>query len=319
MNEKEARELLINKISLTRQNITIAKANILELLEDRMDSHTLINQVLHKLEKQLPEKIIIDGISNSIAFLDDAADAISWRVAISEAIWELIHNNLIFPTISDLNENSFILKYDIVYGSDTRYSGSLELKEYYIPIPRRVRKSILQKDKNSEFLVNPDLYLHNLDIPNIHPEVADSLHEAIKCFKHNLFTSSITMLGRASEGVWIELGSTLFYTLSENEFNQIAKHKNNFDNPAFGVGKKIEIITSLYERQDLLSNIAKKSGVSLPDLRQVATWSTTLQEARNIIHFGNTPSLPTTYEKVAVFLLDAVPHFRVLYKIITSS
>lgn len=102
MNEKEAREYINNKIVVTKQNVTIAKANILGLIKDRMDSNNLINKILKHLEKQMPEKIVLHPSIELIPQLDKAADSISWRAAISEAIWQLIHEDFLIPTTSDL-------------------------------------------------------------------------------------------------------------------------------------------------------------------------------------------------------------------------
>jgi hypothetical protein len=319
MNNEEALKIINEKIVVTKQYVTIAKANILESIKIVMDSNILINQVLKKLDKQMPEKIILNPAIDPIPYLNQAADSISWRAAISEAIWQLIHENYLIPTTSDLCNNSLSLEWTTGYQNSGGTSSGWSFNEFFIRVPTRLRRPLSHNSNSPEFLVSPDLYLHNLSIPNIHPEVAASLQEAVKCFRQELFTSSITMLGRASEGAWIELGSALFSILPPNELKQVTKPKNDFDNPAFGVGKKIEIVVSLFSRQDLFLIIAEESGVTLSDLRQSANWSTTLQDARNIIHFGNTPAIPTTYEKVAVFLLGAVPHLRVLYNIISSA
>ena len=318
MNEKEAEEYIKNKIVVTKQFVTIAKANLLKLVNNEIGSETLIQTFLKSHDKQIPERIILNPAIDPIPYLEKAADSISWRAAASEAIWQLIHENYLIPTTSDMCNDSLSLEWTTIYQRSGGMSSGWSFTEFFIRVLTRLRRPLSHNSDSPEYLVSPDLYLHNLDIINVHPEVADSLQEAVKCFRNELFTSSITMLGRASEGAWIELGSALFSILTPDELKQVTKQKNNFYNPAFGVGKKIDIVISLYERQDLFSNIAKKIGVSLEDLRQAANWSTTLQEGRNIIHFGNTPVLPTTYEKVAVFLLGAVPHLRVVYKIILA-
>jgi len=319
MNEKEAEEYIKNKINVTKQLVTIAKANLLKLVDNEIGSETLIQTFLKSIDKQIPEKIILNPAIDPIPYLEKAADSISWRAAASEAIWQLIHENYLIPTTSDLCNDSLSLEWTTIYQRSGGMSSGWSFNEFFIRAPTRLRRPLSHNSNSPEFLVSPDLYLHNLSIPNIHPEVAASLQEAVKCFRQELFTSSITMLGRASEGAWIELGSALFSILPPNELKQVTKPKNDFDNPAFGVGKKIEIVVSLFSRQDLFLIIAEESGVTLSDLRQSANWSTTLQDARNIIHFGNTPAIPTTYEKVAVFLLGAVPHLRVLYNIISSA
>ncbi len=169
--------------------------------------------------------------------------------------------------------------------------------------------------KDSEFLVNPDLYLRNLNIPNLHTDIELALREAVRCFRHELFTASATMLGKASEGAWLELGFALVHVLPEGDTGYIKRQKDELENPTVGIGKKIETVITLYERQDLYSPIAEKSGVSVQELRTAANWSDTVRDSRNTIHFGVEPSTPNSYEKVAALLLGAVPYLRIIYQV----
>ena len=317
MKNEEALKIINEKIVVTKQYVTIAKANILESIKIVMDSNILINQVLKKLDKQMPEKIILNPAIDPIPYLNQAADSISWRAAISEAIWQLIHENYLIPTTSDLCNNSLSLEWTTGYQNSGGTSSGWSFNEFFIRVPTRLRRPLSHNSNSPEFLVSPDLYLHNLSIPNIHPEVAASLQEAVKCFRNELFTSSITMLGRAFEGAWIELGNSLLTTLDPDQLHIIRNQKSILEDSYQGIGKKIEAIKTIYEK-DFFKDIYQKSGIKLQDLKVVASWSYTLQDSRNAIHFGNPPAIPNTYEKIAVFLLGAVPHLRVLYKIISA-
>ena len=55
-------------------------------------------------------------------------------------------------------------------------------------------------------LADPDLYLESLAVTNIHQDVIDAISEAIDCLRSELHIAAVVMLGRASEGAWIEMG-----------------------------------------------------------------------------------------------------------------
>lgn len=314
MREEEAKAKILEQVSITRQKVTIAKANLIKLLESHSDTRYLIKALFKNLDVQMPEQIILNPAVDPLPSLTKAAEAISWQVAASEAIWELIHDNFIIPSTSNLYDNSIHISWTTVYNRSGGTSNGWSFKEYATPIPSKLSLPHSRKS-SSEFLVNPDLYLHNLGIPNLHSEIELSLREAVRCFRYELFTASATMLGKASEGAWLELGSALIQALSPNNTKSVKKQKEELENPVFGIGKKIATVITLYERQDLFAAIAERSGISIRELRTAADWSDTIRDSRNTIHFGVEPSVPNSYEKVAALLLGAVPYLRTIYKI----
>jgi hypothetical protein len=314
MRQDEAKAKIIEQISVTRQMVTISKAKLLELLSNYTDTYRAISKLLDNLDAKMPEKIILNPAVDPLPNIAKAAKSISWQAAASEAIWELIHDNYIFPTALNLPGGSISLEWTTVYERSGGDSSGWTFDGYRIPVPTTVTLPPSKKS-SSEFLVNSDLYLHNLDIPNLHSDVELALREAVRCFRHELFTASVTMLGKASEGAWLELGAALMNALSASDAVYVRKQKGELENPALGIAKKIEIIVSLYERQDLYSPIAERSGVSVQELRTVASWSDTVRDSRNTIHFGVEPSVPNTYEKVAALLLGVVPYLRMIYQV----
>jgi hypothetical protein len=314
MREEEAKAKILEQVSITRQKVTIAKANLIKLLESHSDTNYLIKALLKSLYVQMPEKIIINPAVDPLPSLTKAAEAISWQVAASEAIWELIHDNLIIPSTSSLSDNSIHISWTTVYNRSGGTSSGWSFNEYATPIPSKISLPHSRKT-SSEFLVNPDLYLHDLRVPNLHSEIELALREAVKCFRYELFTASATMLGKASEGAWLELGSALIQALPSNNIASVKKQKEELENPVFGVGKKIATVITLYERQDLFSPVTERSGISVRELRTAANWSDTIRDSRNTIHFGVEPSIPNSYEKVAALLLGAVPYLRMIYQV----
>lgn len=314
MRQEEAKEKIIAQISVTRQMVTIAKAKLLELLQNYTDTNRAIRALLDNLDAQMPEKIILNPAVDPLSNIAMAAKSISWQAAASEAVWELIHDNFILPTTLNLLSGSIHIEWTTVYERSGGESSGWTFNDYRIPVPSTVILPHSRKS-SSEFLVNSDLYLLNLNIPNLHPDIELALREAVRCFRYDLFTASVTMLGKASEGAWLELGAALINSLPVSHVASVRKQKVELENPAVGIGKKIEIIVTLYERQDLYSPIAERSGVSVQELRTAASWSNTVRDSRNTIHFGVEPSVPNTYEKVAALLLGVVPYLRTIYQV----
>jgi hypothetical protein len=314
MREDEAKAKITEQISVTRQMVTIAKSKLLELFANHSDTSRVISMLLENLEAQMPEKIVLNPAVDPLPNIAQAAKAVSWQAAASEAIWELMHDNHIIPTGLNLPGGSININWTTIYEHSGGYSSSWTFDNYRISVPTAFILPPSRKS-SSEFLVNSDLYLHDLGIPNLHPDIDLALREAVRCFRYDLFTASATMLGKASEGAWLELGAALIDALPPDNTGSVRRQKDDLENPAIGIGKKIEIIVTLYERQDLYSVIAERSGVSIRELRTAASWSDTVRDSRNTIHFGVESSVPNTYEKVAALLLGVVPYLRMIYQV----
>jgi hypothetical protein len=163
-------------------------------------------------------------------------------------------------------------------------------------------------------LSNPDLFLHELNIPNLHKEVEEALCEAVRCFRHELYLACLAMLGRSSEGAWIELGLKLAKAVERHSLKDAEKIRKTQQNVFEGVGKKITKTVQAYERIDL-EDLRKQSGVTLQDLRNSVVWADVVRDSRNSVHYGAKLAMSNSYEKVAALLIGAVPHLRILYRI----
>jgi hypothetical protein len=194
-------------------------------------------------------------------------------------------------------------------------TGGINLNHLALPIPSLILLPPSISRGERQTLTDPDLFLYALEIPNIDKEVEESLRESVRCFKHGLFLACLTMLGRASEGAWIELGLALCTIKQSKSQINSKKIKERLEDPFVGVGKKIFETAQLYQRTDVFENLHKESGVKPQDLNNVVIWADAVRESRNSVHYGAEPSMPNTYEKIAVLLIGSVPHLRLLYKI----
>jgi hypothetical protein len=120
---------------------------------------------------------------------------------------------------------------------------------------------------------------------------------------------------KASEGAWLEVGAALLAIVPSGQEGSVDKQRKTLDDPMAGPRKKVEAVMHLFGRQDLFAHISNSSGVRPQDLRLVQVWSDSVRDSRNTIHFGVSPSMPNTYEKVAAHLIGAASYMKTLYAV----
>ncbi|MBI5968769.1 MAG: hypothetical protein HY882_13070 [Deltaproteobacteria bacterium] len=312
MNTDQALKLLESQVRVTPQQVMIAKGYIMNHFDP--DTPAVIKGFLKSVEAATPEKLVIHLTVDTKESIKSVAETLSWTLAGSEAIWGLISSGLLFPGSSELRSFMPNVNYStVIQGSGN--SGALDLNHLVLAVPTRVLLPPSTARGEPQTLTDPDLFLHSLGIPYIEKEVEESLRESVRCFKHELFLACLAMLGRASEGAWIELGLALCAIAPSSAPINITKTKEKLEDPFVGIGKKILETARLYQRTDLFGDLHKTCGVKPQDLDNVTVWADAVRESRNSVHYGAEPSMPNTYEKIAALLIGAVPHLRLLYRI----
>lgn len=315
MNESEAKKLILDRTIVTPQKVVVAKAIVLNTCLKTSSSDNLIAAVLQANGVAMPKKVLIHPSVDPVPTLMAAGDALSWSLASREAIWSLIHGGYLIPLGADLQESTPSIEWTTVIPGSSGSSAGWRFEELRIPVPNRVCRAPSSIGSNNQFLTEPDLYLNALRIPNMHDEVASAFREAVRCFRHELFTAAITMLGKASEGAWLELGvSLLSYVPSQHQSN-FNKQRAILEDPMMGTYRKIEAVLTAYDRKDVFGSLYGLSGIKPKELRAVVVWSDAVRDSRNTIHFGVSSATPNTYEKVAVLLIGTAPNMRILYRL----
>lgn len=312
MNTDQALKLLEGQIRVTPQQVTIAKGYIINHFNP--DTSTVITGFLKSVEAAPPEKLVIHLTVDTEESIKSVAQTISWTLAGCEAVWGLISSGLLLPGGSDLRSLVPNVSYTtVIQGSGNK--GGLNLDHLFLPVPTSVLLPPSISRGERQTLTDPDLFLHSLEIANIDKAVEESLRESVRCFKHELFLACLAMLGRASEGAWIELGLTLCVVAPSTAPINIKKIRELLEDPFVGIGKKILQTAQLYQRTDIFDSLHKACGVKPQDLNNVMVWADAVRESRNSVHYGAEPSMPNTYEKIATLLIGGVPHLRLLYRI----
>ena len=316
MNEKDVRQAISSRVLVTHQYVVIAKSFILN--EFNPDSFTLLRCFLEHLQIQPLYKFVLHQSVPTEPQIKLVADFLRWRLAFVEALWALLGEALILPTRSDLAEIDVHQGWTTeVPGSGGRTSGR-QFDEYKVALPLTLRLAPSLQGNVPSPLTDPDLFLLEVDIPDIHEEIADALQQAVKCFRLELYLPSVMMLGMASEGAWIELGlSLLKANPSDPRLTSDARDtiRDSLTSPHTSVLQKMESVSDLYKKQDVYANVAKRSGYNIRILSNVFIWSNVIRDSRNAVHYGADSSSRNTYEKVATFLLGTGQNLRVLYAI----
>ena len=314
MNPTDAEQDVRRRIVVTPQMVTISKAIVLDLAKGVSNSDELIAGVLRANAIVLPQPVVLHESVDSRATVAAVGDALSWRLAAAEAIWALVHAGLLFP-LGEARGDAPSVDWTTVVPGRGGMSAGWRFEECVLPVPSRVRQAPSLSGADGQFLAEPDLYLNTFGIKNMHPDVIRAFMEAVKCFRLELFTAAFTMLGKASEGSWLELGSALLRVVPQDQAAKFSRQRNSLEDPMLGVFRKIQAVITLYEHQEVFSGVVKASGVRLQELKSVAVWSDAVRDSRNTIHFGVEPAVPNTYEKLAALLIAAVPNVGTLYKI----
>lgn len=316
MHQDEVASLIKSQINVTRQHVVIAKAYILKHFE--ASTQNMLNKFKLDMEAGQPEKVVLHPSVPLKPQIDQAVKAIIWQLAFGEAVWGLINANVIIPMGYDMVTIQAEQQWTTVVPGGGGLSAGWHFEEHYMPVPLNMRIAPTIVNDLPQPLSDPDLYLADLEIPDLHTEIEESLKQAALCFRYELNIPCLAMLAKASEGAWIEMGLSLLKTVPGNtglNIKQQEKIRETLNSEYTSVVQKMDTILQLFERQDIFGEVAKKCGFNQRYLRQVLNWSNVVRDSRNAVHYGADPATQNTYEKVAALLLGAVPNLRILYGI----
>lgn len=310
--QEDAKQEILKRIIVTTQHVTLAKMFILNLDRARhYESGVLQQQYAQQLEHIKPERI---ALRPTVAEGDliQASDYLISIVSVGEAIWSLIHEGALLHdsrlTTVDTNLNWTT----VVAGSGT--SGGWTFDEFSIPLPYEVFFSPSHRFNAKETLTDPNLFLLESGITGADTEVIEALKDSIGCFRKGLYRPSTVLLGKAMEGTWIELGISIGNYITGTSTKK-TRYLETMTDDKISIWVKIGKILDLYNDSSLVGRLVRDSGISVNEIKNICVWSDVLREARNAIHFGVKPTIPNTYEKVAVLLLASAQNLRKLYHV----
>lgn len=153
-------------------------------------------------------------------------------------------------------------------------ASSWSFDEINVHVPNQIWMSPSFEQGQRSALTDGDLFLNEIDIPNLSKEIEEALREAVKCFRHELFTACLAMLGKASEGAWIETGVAISELLTPSKKISPEKIKDEFVSPNVGIAKKIQNTLKLFELPEIQAKIGNECGLRPQDLRNsvISAW-----------------------------------------------
>ncbi len=281
-----------------------------------LDLQAAVNQFLATCEAVTPATIVIHPQWDSSTDIQKAILSIGYKACFCEAVYSLIHSGLFIPEGNQISIETHIGYTSMRPGfRDGGFSAGWYFSQWSYQIPGKIRLLGLIQETNSIFAA-PDLFLKQMNIPNLNSEVQDALYDALRCFRAELYTPCLAMLLKATEGAWTELGLSMIASLSPDQQSKHEKLKEEITSPYTSITKIIKEVVKLYEKQDIFGGLKVKSGISLEKVRDAAEWSNIVRENRNAVHYGFSVDFPNNYEKVATILLGVPTHFRTIYGLI---
>lgn len=313
MNAEEARSLVAERLSGTPEMVQTAKARVFALMENEAEHRESLDIALSILEEMgysvptRPRSSRIDLMTNPEPLLAQVAEELSWYRAICEAIWCLVMNGALL-----LHGE---IKTPDLPGIPYRSHGcqsSFDVPMPKMSIPRALMN--LPSGRSLGTIHDADLFLSELGT-ELPPGVEAALREAIACFRQDLFTAAVAMLGKVSEGAWLLVGEALTNIVAEDQRWPLRNHIRDLEKPRVGVLGKIDAVMSMYKQRDFYEGVWERSGVRPEDLNIVVLWSDTVRDSRNAVHYGSVPVIENSYGKVASLLIAAASMLRALFNV----
>lgn len=302
MRPEEAFQEIYREVQPTRQKVVLMKGALMKF--------GALDPALKDVDAQRPESIILHPDVDVTNQVKAASRWISFTLAGCQALWELVYAGIFILDSEHVTPFEPNLTWTTVYKNSGGQSGSWQFQRLKSSYPSHVRPTLVSD--SGQVFADPDLYLSRIAIPNWQPEIGKAVRDSVLCFRNDLFTPCLVMLGKASEGAWIELGVTLaaFVGLSDSKVQRFVDELNG---PETGFAKKMRsIMTFVESRSVVLGDILRAVGVTLHDLRMAMLWSDSLRDVRNTVHHGVRSFAEPTYETAVTLLMSGIPHLKTL-------
>lgn len=207
MNDQDATKKLMAAVAVTRENIARAKTYVLASGAGKTDE--LADRWLQEQNLGIPHSI--DGdVPNLADVLTGVARAISVRLALYQAVWELIAAAELIPSDSTGGWQPAMNYTFQGYGTGLRpnLAGSY---------PSRIERPPLV----SEPATDPDVFLQGVNCKRLHSGILEAIEQALGCFRRGLYMPATAMLAAAVAATWTECGLAVAKKLRNSKLDGV--------------------------------------------------------------------------------------------------
>jgi hypothetical protein len=302
MTPLQAKEYILARVNIDRADIADAKTFLATL-----SGIFAVNDVATRRANDVvgpPEQTLPLWQDDPTPAIDRYIAHLRARLAVFKAASELVASGIVMQAGANVT-GSITTPWTDAPPRGGGTSASFNLDFIYAH-PEHVVRPVWVKD--DVVLGDGDLYLSTLGASQLHSGIADALRQSVRCCSSGLFVPAVAMLDAASEGAWIEAGKRLS-TVPPHDARQ-ASLSTVLNDPSKSMRSKAGAICDYYDgRKDLqlITRIAK------PQLRDTLQWSGLIRDARNVLHWNVTASIPNDYSTVATYLLAAIGHIKRLH------
>jgi hypothetical protein len=311
MNEHRFHNEVMNKVYVSGSIILLAKQYLIAQQPALIDTQQALERFAEIHARPNPQEIVFTDTPTDDQ-INQTAQYLSYGLAFCEAVWSLVHTGYFYGSLDRHHNFRPVMRYIQVWPNQSS-TTSVTFNDVPTLIPLIVRVNYSKRiiDSPEFVLFDPELFVTGIG-DNLHPDVQEALQDAIVCFQHELYRPTVTLLGKAVEGAWVELGIALCTSASDqlkdaDRLIEKLKNETNFMS-------RVQQVVKLYEgRPDLFAALIKR--VSITQIKEISYWSDVVRDSRNAIHFGVMPTIPNSYDKTMVLLMSATSQLRTLYKL----
>jgi hypothetical protein len=302
-------------IEVTPQLVLMAKAYLAE--DGIVDIRAGERAFVERMGADIREPVVINSSADIDAVVRAVARYLSVKIALGEAAWALLGAGALVPLPGGWEPPRMSVGWTTVSDGNGQ-SSSWSFDDIAVPHPGKL--SIAPSRKRGVMpahLADPDMFLSAIDV-DVHPVIGESIRSAVLCLRADLYLPALAMLGKACEGAWTLVG----VRLAERAPTSLSAAKRlgkDLEAGTVTFAKLLDRVVAVYEHQEEFRTIARRSRVSLDDLRGFRAWSNIVRESRNVLDPLNVTAIPTTHETAAAIFLGAPEVFRGLLAIADSA
>jgi len=292
MHIEEATENILAAVRVTREDITRAKAFILQSTES--DVAALADQWLQAQNYTAPKDIYLESV-DVVETIDLIARSFSLRMALYQAVWELSNAGEV------LVAGSPSLWKGSATWSTPRGGGGLGLDQINCSYPAKILKPPL----TNEIALDLDIFLQGLDCASLHDGILEAVEQSLRCFRRGLYLPAIAMLTAGVEATWHECGTAIATKLANQTL------QTTMIDQYASLSKKVAEIRKILQGP-AGKPLLKAASLRMPRITDAEMWTTTLRDRRNALHWTKAKSFVAQHSDTAALLLGAPIHLGTL-------